>query len=402
MRAVILSLAVVVVPLFGNTFCLSQDALDELERLIDESPADVPGGVAPPIPDEPPARARADVGVPAFMGVSVDNHRFDGEGTVILSVRADGPAAAAGLQAGDVIVALNREDTLSVPAFAAALAKYSAGDKVAVEALRGGRRFEFTVTMGPRDDFSEVPQPFEDRGTTTFRNDPTRLDDFGRGILDRDDPAPLLTLGRPILGIQIGPLYTRNYRLLGIGINTSRGVIVEDVVSGSPAEKHGVPRGAILIGINGLRVETVDDVMAMMARLPEDRPVELTYVIGGRSYRNVIPLAPVVTGQGSSAPLDLPPPPPGPDVEFALPLEEPKNSRPTPAPAAEDPSEVKPPAPEAEVRLPPATTAAKTPTEEPTADAARVKALQEELRQLRERAAALEAALGEIRTDESE
>ena len=368
MRTVITAIALCLV--FAVTApILAQNALDELERLIDElPPEDEPAPTLPPDPDEPPA-----VRAPAYLGVTIEERRLD-RGALILSLRPDGPAARAGIQADDVIVAIDGRDTTTLGAFQSAIHALSAGDRVPVQVMRGGRLFEFQVTMGARD------------GTIASRVD------SGRVTSNFPPPAaeetPSVVLGRPILGIQIGPLHTQNYRLLGISSNW--GVIVEDVLPNSPAQRHGVPRGAIIIGLNGLRVEHVHDMMAMMARLPPDRPVELTYVLGGRTYRNVIPLEPVARRDvADAAPLDLPGPP---DVESDLPT-----APPPPEPEVEPPPPAAPapPAPEAEIRLP--TTAAKVP-----ADEARVKAMQAELNTLRERAAALEAALDELRAKDTE
>ena len=167
-------------------------------------------------------------------------------------------------------------------------------------------------------------------------------------------------------------------------------MIVEDVVPNSPAQRHGVPRGAIIIGLNGLRVDHVRDVMAMMERLPPDRPVELTYMLGGRTYRNVIPLEPIArTDVREAAPLDLPP---APEVKPVVPTAPPIPEVESVEPAPERPA----PPPEVELRLP-GTTAAKGP-----ADEERVKAMQDELNELRDRAAALEAALDKMRTEDKE
>ena len=341
---------------------LGQDALDELERLIEEPAPEAPEAV---VPEAAPA-AR----VPAYLGVSIE-HRREARGALLLSVRPDGPAARAGLQPDDVVVAINGKETLMLADFSAAIGALSAGDEARVEVMRGGRRFEFKVTMGAREGGIAIAD----------RNSP-RVSDYP----PPSSPEPLrMVTGRPILGLQIGPLHTRTYSLLGL--STEWGVLVEDVIPDSPAHRHGVPRGAILIGINGLRVDHVHDVMAMMNRLPPDRPVELTYVLGGRSYRNVIPLEPIARADAAeAAPLDLPP---APAVEPVAPIAPPiPESEPTP-PAPEAPT---PAAPEVELRLP--TTASKVP-----AGDARVKAMQEELKLLRERAAALEAALDDLRDE---
>ena len=378
MRTVITAASLFLV-LAAITTIHAQDSLDELERLIEELPPESePAAAETPAAPERLGAVRA----PAYLGVTIEDRRVDRR-ALILSVRPDGPAARAGIRADDVIVAMGDRDTTTLGAFQSAMNSFSAGERIAVQVMRGGRLFEFQVTMGARDG-RLAPPVASDRITANFPPPPPA------------DETPSVVLGRPVLGIQIGPLHTQNYRLLGI--STNWGVVVEDVLPNSPAQRHGVPRGAIIVGLNGLRVEHVHDMMAMMARLPPDRPVELTYVVGGRTYRNTIPLEPLARrGTADRAPLDLPEPPDTelpdvetPDVESIVPT--------TPPPPESEPPPVEEPtpaAPEAEIRLP--TTTAKVP-----ADAARVKAMQEELKMLRERAEALEAALDDLRAADKE
>jgi len=275
-------------------------------------------------------------------------------------------------------VAVGGDETPSVDAFAEAIGALSVGDKAVMEVMRDAARYEFTATMSARENFDSA----EERSATAYRPLPSER----RPSAEAGVPLPA---DRPYLGLRIGPVRTRTYRMLGMGRDW--GVVVEDVISGSPADRHGVPRGAIIIGINGMRVERVSDVMAMMARLPDDRPVELTYVLGGRSYRQVIPLQPNAeqsTRREDAAdplPLELPPPP-----EPAAPLPESTTRPESPRPAA--PESSRRAEPETELRLPPARGAAKVP-----ADEERIEALQTELKRLRRRAAALEAALEKAR-----
>lgn len=369
MRTVIPAASLLVF-LVASVSASAQQALDELERLLEELPAaPSPLDATPPTAREMPRAERA----PAYLGVTIEDRRID-RSPLILSVNPDGPAAQAGIQADDVIVALDRNDTLTLDAFSSTISSFSAGDRVAVEVMRGGRRFEFQVTMGARGD--RIAATMDGRITSDYPPPPSR-------------EVESVNLGRPILGIQIGPLNGPNYRLLGL--STERGVIVEDVIPNSPAHQHGVPRGAILIGINGLRVEGVYDVMAMMARLPPDRPVELTYIVGGRAYRNTIPLEPIARADVDEvAPLDLPP---APEVEDVVPVTPPPPAVESAKPIPERPT---PAEPEAELRLP------STATDEATDDEKRVQAMQDELKELRDRAAALESALDKLRNADKE
>jgi serine protease DegQ len=72
------------------------------------------------------------------------------EGVVVLAVTADGPAAAAGLQPGDIIVSIGGTPTPTVSDLYAALRRHEPGEKVEVRVLRGGDEQTVTVTLGDR------------------------------------------------------------------------------------------------------------------------------------------------------------------------------------------------------------------------------------------------------------
>ncbi|MCB9139351.1 MAG: trypsin-like peptidase domain-containing protein [Caldilineaceae bacterium] len=69
-------------------------------------------------------------------------------GLMILSVEPDGPAAAAGLVQGDVLLALDEEPTTHVDALQALLAGDRAGATVLAQYVRGGQIEETDITIG--------------------------------------------------------------------------------------------------------------------------------------------------------------------------------------------------------------------------------------------------------------
>ncbi|WP_083462717.1 trypsin-like peptidase domain-containing protein [Kitasatospora griseola] len=87
----------------------------------------------------------------AALGVTVRPYfdaNFQPAGAVIVSVSAGGPAAAAGLQAGDVITKINDTAITSPSALTTALAGFSPGDKVTVGYQRDGKNQSADVTLG--------------------------------------------------------------------------------------------------------------------------------------------------------------------------------------------------------------------------------------------------------------
>src|SRR6202023_2873368 len=68
-------------------------------------------------------------------------------GVVVLQVVAGSPAEAAGIRAGDVITALNGQDTPTADSFTAAVHAAKPGDKVQLTVVRGCATLQLTVTV---------------------------------------------------------------------------------------------------------------------------------------------------------------------------------------------------------------------------------------------------------------
>ena len=78
------------------------------------------------------------------LGVQADS------GALITAVDAGGPAAAAGLRPGDVIVTLDGQRLSTIEDLLSTLRRTRAGAQVPVEFLRGGAQQQVTVTIGER------------------------------------------------------------------------------------------------------------------------------------------------------------------------------------------------------------------------------------------------------------
>jgi S1-C subfamily serine protease len=83
-----------------------------------------------------------DASVAAQNNLSVDH------GVLIASVTPNGPAATAGLKAGDVILQIDNIPVTDVQSLGDALLNKSPGDTVAVTINRGGQQMTVNVTLG--------------------------------------------------------------------------------------------------------------------------------------------------------------------------------------------------------------------------------------------------------------
>jgi putative serine protease PepD len=85
----------------------------------------------------------------AFLGISGDNLP-NGKGAHVNSVSPGGPAASAGIEPDDVIVAMNGKPIDSMNQLIETLLQLNVGDRVTVGLLRGGDRKTVTVRLAAR------------------------------------------------------------------------------------------------------------------------------------------------------------------------------------------------------------------------------------------------------------
>jgi putative serine protease PepD len=86
-----------------------------------------------------------------IAGITIDTS-FTGPGALIDTVTPGGPAEAAGLRPGDVILALAGRTVGNADELVVAIRDQLPGEEVLVEARRGDRGFETTLVLGSRED----------------------------------------------------------------------------------------------------------------------------------------------------------------------------------------------------------------------------------------------------------
>jgi serine protease Do len=142
------------------------------------------------------------------------------KGALVAAVDPNSPAEKAGVQSGDVIVALNGtavEQSADLPRLVTAL---KPGDRAVLKVLREGKERELTATIGE------------------MKNEAAAAD---------DQPA-----AKPArLGVSVRPLAPEEQRDAGL----KSGLVVEQVQGA--AAQAGIQRGDIILRVNGARVESV-------------------------------------------------------------------------------------------------------------------------------------------------
>jgi serine protease Do len=145
-------------------------------------------------------------------------------GALVANVEPGGPAAAAGVQEGDVIVSFDGRAVDSAGALPAAVAAAKPGEEVAIEVWRDRASRKLSVKLGG----SEVAEVVADAG----------------------GPA------RGRLGLRVRPASQGEAG----GSESARGLVVEE--STGPAAAAGIQPGDVVLSANGRPVRNVEDLRA--------------------------------------------------------------------------------------------------------------------------------------------
>jgi serine protease Do len=197
-----------------------------------------------------------------FMGVSVSdlspdlaqafNLSSSTKGALVQSVVPRGPAAKAGVEAGDLVVALNGKPVESASDLTRNVALVPPGESVSVTVLRKGDKKQLSFKVAQRPEDEGVASRGEGEGGASDEGD------GGGGKADKS----------PKLGVSLAPLTPAVARELGVQAG-AEGVVVTDVVDGGPAQRASVRRGDIILEVNRQPVKKPDDVAAAIGKMKE-------------------------------------------------------------------------------------------------------------------------------------
>ncbi|MFW6050791.1 MAG: Do family serine endopeptidase [Myxococcota bacterium] len=166
--------------------------------------------------------------VDAELAAAMDLSTSDG--VVVADVVEGGPADEAGLQRGDVIVAMDGEAAESTGRLRNQIAMRGAGKRVTLEVLRGEERRRLEATL------AELPQ------------------EQARGPVPQQAPT-----SRSRAGMTVAPLDSDTRSRYDIPPSVRTGVVVTEVAPGSPAGRAGVREGDVIVEVNRKPVGGVRD-----------------------------------------------------------------------------------------------------------------------------------------------
>jgi serine protease Do len=185
------------------------------------------------------------------------------EGALVAEPQANGPAAKAGIESGDVITAVNGENVKDARELARTIGGFAPGASVKLNVLHKGQDKVITLTLGT------LPNTVE-----------------AKADIDKEDSKPSRGTDVPNLGMTVAPANS----VAGAGKD---GVVITQVDPKSAAAERGFKEGDVILEVAGKTVASVGDVRdAIAAAKTDNKNVVLMRVkSGGQSRFVAVPLA---------------------------------------------------------------------------------------------------------------
>jgi serine protease Do len=186
------------------------------------------------------------------------------EGALVAEPQANGPAAKAGIESGDVITAVNGETVKDARELARTIGSLAPGAAVKLNVLHKGKDTTVNITLG------QLPNSIEAKADTD----------------NSDKLSPKKGTDVPKLGLTLAPADT----VAGAGKD---GVVVTEVDPKSAAAERGFKEGDVILEVAGKSVTNAGDVRQALdaARTDNKNSVLMRVKSGGSSRFVAVPLA---------------------------------------------------------------------------------------------------------------
>ncbi|WP_375411208.1 Do family serine endopeptidase [uncultured Bradyrhizobium sp.] len=187
------------------------------------------------------------------------------EGALVAEPQANGPAAKAGIESGDVITSVNGETVKDARELARTIGGLAPGAAVKLNVLHKGKDTVVNLTLG------QLPNSVEAKADSNDNGD--------KGGLKRGTDVPKL-------GLTLAPADT----VAGAGKD---GVVVTEVDPKSAAAERGFKEGDVILEVAGKGVTSAGDVREAInaARVDNKNSVLMRVKSGGSSRFVAVPLA---------------------------------------------------------------------------------------------------------------
>ena len=200
------------------------------------------------------------------------------QGELIAGVTPGGPAAKAGLRAGDVVTKVNGQQVTPDQTLSYLVSNVKPGAPARLDVIRNSQRLALTVTA--------VPRPTQEQLASTFGDD---SGGFGSGDDDSGGGAQTAPASGGALGLNVQPLTPGIARAVGVD-TTVQGVVIASIDPSSDAASS-LKRGDIISAVNGVPVRSAADVSRVVTQArTAGRPQVLLLIQRGRLPARFLPV----------------------------------------------------------------------------------------------------------------
>jgi serine protease Do len=208
---------------------------------------------------------------PGWLGIELEVAP-SGVGLEVRGVFEGGPAQSAGIRPGDRILRIEGADATEAE-LDRLVRSLRAGTRVGLVLDREGEALEITVQAEPRPFSTGVGPQWRtpDRFVVPWGPDRSRV------LIRERPPAPFIAGQRVVGGAELVTLSAA----LGSYFQVDRGVLVLEVLEGTPAALAGLEAGDVIVQVNGEEVSTIVEVRRALARGYRSPPVAVQVVREG-------------------------------------------------------------------------------------------------------------------------
>ncbi len=170
-------------------------------------------------------------------------------GALVSDVFKGDPADKAGIKVGDIITEINGKKIKDTHDLLLTIAGIQVGERASIKVLRDGKELTFRILVAERKDTAEVVSSKDAKGHF--------------GIVAQD----------------ISPEMARQ-----LGINQNAGVIITNVVPGSPADDVGVQPQDIIVQVNRVKISSLKEYDREITRAVKNKNVMLLIRRGNSNF----------------------------------------------------------------------------------------------------------------------
>ncbi|MGH7145872.1 MAG: Do family serine endopeptidase [Planctomycetota bacterium] len=210
-------------------------------------------------------------------------------GALVSKVEKNTPAGDAGIKAGDVILSVNGTDIPDINTLRVLIASLPAGQAVPMTVWRDNAAKTLSVNIGkqPSSVLANGAKPDDQNGMNDLQ--------------ENQQTTP--SVNKPgDIGVKLGEMSDRLADQLGFG--GKAGVLVRDVIPGSPAYLAGLQAGDLIQAIDRQPVTSLDDAKRILTATRQAKKQSLLMKVLRNDGKSVAPLFLVVKPYEGMAPQD--------------------------------------------------------------------------------------------------